>query len=148
MNILFVCTGNTCRSPMAEITAKSLIKDYNFDSAGLFAFEESSISENAGKVLLDHGYDPGNFSSKRVTPELLEKADLILTMTREQKEIIKSFFIEENDKIFILKEYNSKSEDIQDISDPFGGNLVKYQGTFREIEEEIYKLKSLLKEKS
>jgi len=76
----------------------------------------------------------------------LKNADLVLTMTKEQKEILKSFFIEEKDKIYTLKEYNGDKENFCEISDPFGGDLEKYRNTFLEIENEIIKLKSKIKD--
>lgn len=140
MKILFVCTGNTCRSPMAETAATKIIEKYDFDSAGIFAQDGDMISENAKNVLLEKGYNIESFTSKRVSLELLNKCDLILTMTREQKEVLNTFFLEEKDKIFTLKEYNSNGKNLQEISDPFGGDLETYRKVFAEIEEEIKKL--------
>ncbi len=147
MKILFVCTGNTCRSPMAEMIASSLIKDISFDSAGVFASEGKPISYNAEIALLEKEYDIKKFKSKRINEDLIQTADLIFTMTKEQKEILKSFFIKENYKIFSLKEYNSSGEKLEGISDPFGGDIEKYRKILLEIEKEVIILKSRVIEK-
>ena len=144
MKILFVCTGNTCRSPMAQIVGKKLINGIEFDSAGVFAIDGTEISDNAKKVLLEKGYNSGDFKSKRVTKEIFKDFNLILTMTQEQKEILKTFFLEEKDKIYTLKEYNSDKEEFGEIADPFGGDLQIYTKILLDIELEILKLKSRL----
>lgn len=144
MKILFVCTGNTCRSPMAQIVGEKLINGIEFDSAGVFAIDGTEISDNAKKVLLEKGYNFGDFKSKRVTKEIFKDFNLILTMTQEQKEILKTFFLEEKDKIYTLKEYNSDKEEFGEIPDPFGGDLQIYTKILLDIELEILKLKSRL----
>ena len=144
MKILFVCTGNTCRSPMAQIVGKKLINGIEFDSAGVFAIDGTEISDNAKKVLLEKGYNFGDLKSKRVTKEIFKDFNLILTMTQEQKEILKTFFLEEKDKIYTLKEYNSDKEEFGEIADPFGGDLQIYTKILLDIELEILKLKSRL----
>ena len=80
-NIIFVCTGNTCRSPMAEAIAKSLCKykDINILSRGLSVYNSVSINENAKKVLLDNNINLSSHTSKPLTIEEFENADLILT---------------------------------------------------------------------
>lgn len=148
MKILFVCTGNTCRSPMAQIVGEKLINGIEFDSAGVFAIDGTEISDNAKKVLLEKGYNFGDFKSKRVTKEIFKDFNLILTMTQEQKEILKTFFLEEKDKIYTLKEYNSDKEEFGEIPDPFGGDLQIYTKILLDIELEILKLKSRLRNNS
>ncbi|MBH0230582.1 low molecular weight protein arginine phosphatase [Halobacillus yeomjeoni] len=104
MNILFVCTGNTCRSPMAEAILKSKFQDGEVKSAGIFAGKGDSIAKNSEEVLqeinlkIDHQTRP-------VDNELLEWADLILTMTDRHKQTLALQYPDFHDKYYTLKEY-------------------------------------------
>ncbi len=131
MNILFVCTGNTCRSPMAAAIMEKMAVENDLDvlieSAGLFANVGGKASENAVKVLDEMGIDLTFHQTKPITEELIEKSDLILTMTEAHKELLKP--IAGND-VYTLKEYGGGSGD---ISDPYGGDIEEYRETAREI---------------
>ncbi len=131
MNILFVCTGNTCRSPMAAAIMEKIAVENDLDvlieSAGLFANVGGKASENAVKALDEMGIDLTFHQTKPITEELIEKSDLILTMTEAHKELLKP--IAGND-VYTLKEYGGGSGD---ISDPYGGDIEEYRETAREI---------------
>ena len=131
MNILFVCTGNTCRSPMAAAIMEKIAVENDLDvlieSAGLFANVGGKASENAVKALDEMGIDLTFPQTKPITEELIEKSDLILTMTEAHKELLKP--IAGND-VYTLKEYGGGSGD---ISDPYGGDIEEYRETAREI---------------
>ncbi|MGG1612884.1 low molecular weight protein arginine phosphatase [Paenibacillus phoenicis] len=108
MRILFVCTGNTCRSPMAEGMLRKLARDRGLDvevrSAGVAAMKGASISRHAEAVLRDRGIKD-TFESTPLYAELAEWADLILTLTQGHKRQVIHSFPETADKIFTLKEY-------------------------------------------
>lgn len=108
MRILFVCTGNTCRSPMAEGMLCKLARDRGLDvevrSAGVAAMKGASISRHAEAVLRDRGIKE-TFESTPLYAELAEWADLILTLTQGHKRQVIHSFPETADKIFTLKEY-------------------------------------------
>lgn len=132
MNILFVCTANTCRSPMAAAIMEKIAIENDLDvlieSAGIFANVGGKASENAVKALDEMGIDLTFHETKPITEELIQKSDIILTMTRAHKELLKSLA---KDKVFTLKEYASGED--TDIMDPYGGDIEEYKETARQI---------------
>ncbi|MFW5980419.1 MAG: ribose 5-phosphate isomerase B [Halanaerobiaceae bacterium] len=135
--ILFVCTGNTCRSPMAEYLLKDLIKNkqngWKVKSAGINALPGMGVNEKVNKVLAEEGIKTKNHKTSRITPELLEDVSIILTMTAVQKDLL-SKMLEQEDKVFTLKEFVGNYEDIN-ISDPYGQNLAVYRDLKKELKE-------------
>lgn len=131
MNILFVCTGNTCRSPMAAAIMEKIAVENDLDvlieSAGLFANVGGTASEEAIEALDKMGIDLTFHQTKPITEELIEKSDIILAMTQAHKELLKPMA---GDKVYTLKEYAGESGD---ISDPYGGDLEEYEETAKEI---------------
>ncbi|WP_173918569.1 low molecular weight protein arginine phosphatase [Halobacillus sp. Marseille-Q1614] len=110
MNILFVCTGNTCRSPMAEALMKAKEHDAEIKSAGIFAGANQPIATNAAEVLKELGLTFDN-TSTQVDEELLEWADVVLSMTESHKQTLALQYPEFEDKFFTLKEYVYIKED-------------------------------------
>ncbi|PKC51965.1 phosphotyrosine protein phosphatases I, partial [Rhizophagus irregularis] len=105
MNIYFVCTGNTCRSPMAEAILKHKQLDgVHVKSAGIYALEGGGISENS-KAVLEKENIPFEHKTSQVNENDIEWADLILTMTLAHKQMILHSFPMAKDKTFTLKEY-------------------------------------------
>lgn len=136
MNVYFVCTGNTCRSPMAEAILKSKnIENLDVRSAGISAFDGGSISPNAAQTLAIHGI-PQQHQSHSVTLENLHWADLVLTMTVAHRNALQSMFPQFEDKIYTLKEFVSPSS-TPNISDPFGGDISVYLETFEDLNQAI-----------
>lgn len=135
MKILFVCTGNTCRSPMACALMKHLGEQKNLslscDSAGIYANEGTPISSEAKKVLEDSfGIFGWDHRSQQVTKEQIDESDLVLAVTREHRDLlIRRFGGEE--KILAFSE---------DVGDPFGGDLSRYQKSAEKILENLNRL--------
>lgn len=107
MNILFVCTGNTCRSPMAEAILKSITDRFKVQSAGIYASFGSPFSNGTKEVLSDVGIR-AEHESQLITEGLIDWADIVLTMTHKHKQLLMQDFPSKKDKYFTLKEYNIK----------------------------------------
>lgn len=146
--ILFLCTGNVCRSPMAEGYFNHKIKesgscDYSSSSAGIFGLENQSASDNSIIAMHEIGIDISDHKSQTFKKDMFENYDLILTMGVQHKESLITKQPDYKDKVFTLKEFVSPQILDKDISDPFGQNLEVYKKT-RDI---IFKyIDKLLKE--
>ena len=140
MNILFVCTGNTCRSPMAEAVLKHRgHEDFEVKSAGVFAMDGTDASFQAKEVLKENDIIHRH-QSTLLTKEDLDWASYIFTMTSNHKRAIVDQYPSVADKIFTLKEYVLTDPGNLDVSDPFGGSVDIYRHTYRELNELIEKL--------
>jgi len=127
MNILFVCTGNTCRSTMAEAILQHIDKEISVKSAGIFAASGGHANPLTVEVLQNNGIACGH-ASQPVTEGLLDWADLVLTMTQSHQTHMTIAYPEYKDKVHALRTY--AADETGDVSDPYGGTLADYEKTY------------------
>ncbi|WP_071140369.1 MULTISPECIES: low molecular weight protein arginine phosphatase [Tissierellales] len=137
-NILFVCTGNTCRSPMADGLFENMIENnkdnysnISHTSAGIYVFGGERPTDEAIKVMAEEGIDISQYRSKGLTEKMVEDADVVFVMTKNHKNYMRNSYPSASEKIFTLKEYAYGKED--DIIDPFGEGMEVY----RKVKEDI-----------
>ncbi len=140
MNILLVCTGNTCRSSMAKGLLEQILdeegdRSIEVDSAGLNVYVPSEASENAVEVMDEMGVDISGHRSRQLTKEDIEKADLVLVMTPSHRSTLIDLFPQYADKIDTLLEY-AYGQDMA-ISDPFGLEKDAYQQCALQIRDAL-----------
>jgi len=136
-NVLLVCTGNICRSPLAEAMLLRTLKERGIEgvtvtSAGTGAWDGAPASEGAYLVGLERGLDLSGHRARLLTRELVEDADLILTMARHHRARVDELGGE--GRVFVLGEYAGLEGDEAEVSDPFGGDLEVYRSTCVELE--------------
>ena len=137
-SIVFVCTGNVCRSPMAagffydKLVREKVDGRVRVRSAGTWALEGQPASAYALQVMNEHGLDISQHRGRNLTQEDVHGADLVLVMTRRHADIIARDMQPGDGKMYLLSEMAGQA---QDIEDPYGGSLHEYRRTAVELEE-------------
>jgi protein-tyrosine-phosphatase len=140
MRILFVCTGNTCRSALAEALARKLIverglTDVEVASAGTSAWDGAPASDGALLVGMERGLDLSQHRAQTLTRELIGDADLVLAMGPHHLERIEA--LGGTGRSYLLTDFASRGASIRPVNDPIGGELDVYRTTADELEQEV-----------
>lgn len=152
-SVLFVCTGNSCRSIMAEGLLRKALKeigreDIEVVSAGISAFNGSSPTEETVTVMRREGVDVSAFKSKSLTDEMIKKADLILTMAAHHMDEVIRRVPAASLKTHLLKQFGIDSDTMTceelDVRDPIGRPIDEYERVLASIKKEIKRIINLI----
>lgn len=143
MKILFVCSGNTCRSAMCEAYFNALCREngtesLRAESAGTGAWEGERASESAVQTLRDLNADIVSHRARRLTARMTQDADLIVVMTAAHRSRVLMLDPSAAEKTHLLGEYSGAAP--HDIADPFGGGLDVYSLCFADMKEPLDRL--------
>jgi len=142
-SILFVCTGNTCRSPLAEGLLKKMLTSHHkfaVTSAGLHAMEGMPANPHTLAVLREKGIDFSLFRSQRVTVALVEQATHVFAMTHDHLRGLSTLYPTYQKKFFLLNEGTTQD----DVTDPIGGSLAAYQECGQRIQQALENILMLI----
>ncbi len=134
MHILAVCTGNICRSPMAEGILKKLLKNGSaaaVSSSGTHAIEGNAASEFSVMASAENGVDISGHRARILTPAMIEESDVILCMERSHVERVLSLDAAAHERVFNLADFSDGR--LRNIADPYGCSLREYRECFGDI---------------
>ncbi|HAS83818.1 MAG TPA: low molecular weight protein arginine phosphatase [Verrucomicrobia bacterium] len=146
--IVFVCTGNICRSPMAEYLFRAHIasqSDIRVCSAGVMTGYGQPASRYAVKAMNELGVDMNAHRSQPVTQELVDAAELLVVMTEGHRDVLLSRYPQAASRVALLKSFDTQARDV-DVLDPIGLSLDVYRHVRDEIAAALWGLDLQLQE--
>lgn len=147
MRVLFVCSGNTCRSPLAETLFRRMLdeagrQDITVESAGTGAYDGAPASEGAFLVGLEAGLDLTGHRARLLDRDLVARADLILTMSRGH--LTRVGRLGGEGKAHLLGTYASAPAEESELRDPYGGDVEGYRQTLQQLERLLFSARERL----
>jgi protein-tyrosine-phosphatase len=137
MKILFVCTANICRSPMAEEIFNALAEDrklpWHAESAGVVALEGEPMAPKASEALEEAGIYTKGHRARQVSQTMLEEADLVLAMTPRHVAELRRLFGGSSYKVYSLPEYAKDASSEEGIADPYGYSMSAFRTCVRQL---------------
>ena len=135
--VLFVCTANVCRSPMAEAISNALAEEqgvsWKATSAGVHALVGEAMAPPAVAALEEIGVYPGEHRARQVDPRMLREVDLVLTMTLNHADMLRRLSPAASDRVHTLVAFAEAKTEGEDIPDPYGQSMTAYRASVRQL---------------